>query len=189
MGTWCVYFELGTVSSSIIQLLVSHPNRHKTNQVNKYVSRDTDSIAPTCEGLSFRVLWNRPSGQTLSIWKVLRPTNERTVCHGIARSWYPIVTPVPHHMPMLFRQQCQYKHQNVGQTGKYPVYLLWYMRVFAYFEIGLLARHWASGKSCDRPTKEQFAMVLLGPGIQLLPQFHIILRCFSDSSVSTSIRT
>ena len=27
---------------------------------------------------------------------------------------------------MLLSQQCQYKHQNVAQTGKYPVYLLCY---------------------------------------------------------------
>jgi hypothetical protein len=44
---------------------------------------------------------------------------------------------------------------------------------------GLLARsHFASGRSCDRPTRSRFSVVFLGPraNAELVPTFHVALH-------------
>jgi hypothetical protein len=44
---------------------------------------------------------------------------------------------------------------------------------------GLLARsQFASGRSCDRPTRSRFSVVFLGPraNAELLPKFHVALH-------------
>jgi hypothetical protein len=47
------------------------------------------------------------------------------------------------------------------------------------FNAGLLARsQFASGKSCDRPTRLRFSVVFLGPraNAELVPKFHVALH-------------
>jgi hypothetical protein len=47
------------------------------------------------------------------------------------------------------------------------------------FNAGLLARsQFASGRSCDRPTRSRFSVVFLGPraNAELVPKFHVALR-------------
>jgi hypothetical protein len=47
------------------------------------------------------------------------------------------------------------------------------------FNAGLLARsQFASGRSCDRPTRSRFSVVFLGPIVnaKLVPKFHIALH-------------
>jgi hypothetical protein len=46
------------------------------------------------------------------------------------------------------------------------------------FSAGLLARsQFASGRSCDRPTRSRFSVVFLGPraNAELVPKFHVAL--------------
>jgi hypothetical protein len=48
------------------------------------------------------------------------------------------------------------------------------------FSAGLLARsQFASGRSCDRPTRSRFSVVFLGPraNAELVPKFHVTLLC------------
>jgi hypothetical protein len=47
------------------------------------------------------------------------------------------------------------------------------------FNAGLLARsQFASGRSCDRPTRSRFLVVFLGPrkNAELVPKFHVALH-------------
>jgi hypothetical protein len=47
------------------------------------------------------------------------------------------------------------------------------------FNAGLLARsQFASGRSCDRPTRSRFSVVFLGPraNTELVPKFHVALH-------------
>jgi hypothetical protein len=47
------------------------------------------------------------------------------------------------------------------------------------FKAGLLARsQFASGRSCDRPTRSRFSVVFLGPraNIELVPKFYVALH-------------
>jgi hypothetical protein len=47
------------------------------------------------------------------------------------------------------------------------------------FNTGLLARsQFASGRSCDRPTRSRFSVVFLGPraNAELVPKFHVALH-------------
>jgi hypothetical protein len=47
------------------------------------------------------------------------------------------------------------------------------------FNAGLLARsQFASGRSCDRPTRARLSMVFLGPraNAELVPKFHVALH-------------
>jgi hypothetical protein len=47
------------------------------------------------------------------------------------------------------------------------------------FNAGLLARsQFASGRSCDRPTRTRFFVVFLGPraNAELVPKFHVALH-------------
>jgi hypothetical protein len=49
------------------------------------------------------------------------------------------------------------------------------------FNAGLLARsQFASGRSCDRPTRSRFSVVFLGPraNVELVPKFHVALHAF-----------
>jgi hypothetical protein len=53
--------------------------------------------------------------------------------------------------------------------------------VKAGFNAGLLARsQYASGRSCDWPTRSKFSVVFLGPReiAELVPKFHIVLHAF-----------
>jgi hypothetical protein len=47
------------------------------------------------------------------------------------------------------------------------------------YNAGLLARNqFASGRSCDRPTRARFSVVFLGhrPNAELVPKFHVALH-------------
>jgi hypothetical protein len=49
------------------------------------------------------------------------------------------------------------------------------------FNASLLARsQFASGRSCDRPTRSRFSVVFLGPreNAELVPKFHVALCMF-----------
>jgi hypothetical protein len=53
------------------------------------------------------------------------------------------------------------------------------VRVRVLLNSGLLARsQFASGRSCDRPTRSRFPVVCLGPraNAELVPKFHVALR-------------
>jgi hypothetical protein len=53
------------------------------------------------------------------------------------------------------------------------------------FKAGLLARsHFASGRSCDRPTRSRFSLVFLGrsANAELVPKFHVAL-CVSHAAL------
>jgi len=50
----------------------------------------------------------------------------------------------------------------------------------------LVRGHYASGRSCDRPTQSRFSMVSLGPiaNVKLLPQIHVAIHA-SHSTLPT----
>jgi hypothetical protein len=52
------------------------------------------------------------------------------------------------------------------------------------FDAGLLARsQFASGRSCDRPTRSRFSVVFLGPraNAKLVPKFHVALHASHEA--------
>jgi hypothetical protein len=52
------------------------------------------------------------------------------------------------------------------------------------FNAGLLARsQFASGRSCDQPTRSRFSMVFLGPraNAELVPKFHVALHASHEA--------
>jgi hypothetical protein len=66
----------------------------------------------------------------------------------------------------------RYKLNKVGWTPFQAQYL-------ADLNAGLLARsQFASGRSCDRPTRSRFSVVFLGPraNVELVPKFHVALH-------------
>jgi hypothetical protein len=62
--------------------------------------------------------------------------------------------------------------------------------MFAYFNAGLLARsQFASGRSCDRPTRSRFSVVSFGhrANAELVPKFQVpLLASSADLPMVTS---
>jgi hypothetical protein len=87
------------------------------------------------------------------------------------------VSPHPKYAHKKIKNICRNKYVNffsqIKQQHRQEL-----MFGFAYLNAGLLARsHFASGGSCDRPTRSRFCVVFLDPraNAELIPKFHIAL--------------
>jgi hypothetical protein len=83
------------------------------------------------------------------------------------------------HIQITVKKQLVGKKGREKQKGKPQQHRLGTNVRARGFNAGLLARsQFASGRSCDRPTRSRFSVVYLGPraNAELVPKFHVALH-------------